>query len=61
MSFREEGYHAVLIKSLYENPFEHSTMDKIDTIDFTFLEKITRGVLATVLTLAQEDTLTMDK
>jgi hypothetical protein len=36
-------------------------MDRIGAIDFTFLEKITRGVLASVFSLANEGPQNMEK
>jgi hypothetical protein len=40
------------VNSLYKNPFEHSTGDVIDNIDFAMLEKVTRGMLACLTKLA---------
>jgi hypothetical protein len=43
----------VYVNSLYKNPFEHSTGDVIDKIDFELLEKVSRGVLACLTELAK--------
>ncbi len=38
------------INSFYQNPYEHTKNDTAMFIDFMLLEKVTKGVLATILT-----------
>lgn len=40
------------VVSLYDNPYEHSSMDTMDKIDFSQLEQVARGGLAVVLEMA---------
>ena len=59
MSFWNEGYNAVYINSYYDNPFEHSTSDIKERIDFEFLAKVTKAALATVTHLANDENLSI--
>ena len=54
-SFWNEGYNAIYINSLYENPYHHTAWDRIENIDFIFLEKATKGILATITYLANRE------
>jgi len=37
-----------------ENPYEHSSEDKLERLDFAFLTKITRGLIGTIRHLANQ-------
>jgi len=51
-SFWSEGYDAVYVVSLYENPYQHSDEDTIQKIDIGMIETVSQAVREAVYGLA---------
>ncbi len=53
--FWDQGYPALLVTdtSFFRNPHYHQVSDTVDTLDLTFLTKVTQGLVAAVETLCR--------
>lgn len=53
-SFWDEGYPALMVTdtSFLRNPHYHRASDRLETLDFSFMEQVTRAVVATARALA---------
>ena len=49
-----EGYNAICINSLYQNPFKHSALDKLEKLDIALLQKVSKAVLAAALLVGRD-------
>jgi Zn-dependent M28 family amino/carboxypeptidase len=56
-SFWDEGYTALMITdtSFFRNPHYHRATDTVESLDFGFLEKVTRGLCAAVIVILNCD------
>ncbi len=50
-SFWDEGFAAILVTdtSLFRNPYYHTSQDRIETLDLSFLAKVTEATVRTIL------------
>ncbi len=57
-SFWNAGYPALMLTdtAMFRNPHYHTYHDRFETLDFTFMTKVTKAVLSFILKLANDDT-----
>jgi len=57
-SFWNAGYPALMLTdtAMFRNPHYHTYHDRFETLDFTFMTKVTQAVLSFILKLANDDT-----
>ena len=55
-SFWNAGYPALMLTdtAMFRNPHYHTHHDRFETLDFTFMTKVTKAVLSFILKLAND-------